>query len=858
MDGGFRAEFRQDPAEACRAYGLDALAEELGPSARAIQTLEVRESRSSLAGVVMAIAVEGVGVAELEGLLGRGLHGHAHAAAVKALSAHGMHVPRGEVSRLAPGAISGRGAAHLVRGASAVAAGEAGPGGAPGAPTREVASSPGESAAGPGGPAGGEVARWPDTPSGAGGGTGRPVTAAVQPAGSGIAPGQGGAVASGVSAGAAAAVPGAGVQAVSEAAPGGMTAAPTALLESPRLQMPAAARALLVHGQADPRLVSVLSSAVAHHTLRVGVIESITDPVHAQAIEIMSVDGQPVGPGNVAARDLITEIAALDPAVRPSEIGTPWPIQSQGFFTDAAYQDRLHLGFVSQTEYEPPSAQAGADLAGGAGGGPVAATPAAAGLAHAVDQALATPAPPAAQAGESAATQSGNGARGGAASAAAKPSAGAAHELAAQAAPAAPTNPDFGSPRAHAAFEAAKGELGVPYLWGGTSPKTGFDCSGLMQWAYRKGGVDLPRVAEDQARVGTPVDMSHLREGDLVFFQDSTGYIHHVGMYVGNHRFLHAPHTGDVVRYSDLRETYWTQQFAGGRHVVPLSAPTNGASAGVRVAAPAGAGAAGVAPALRDAEAATAGAVRVAVAPEPPPQPRTAVFKALERQERSFHRHTVHFLAAVKPEPGSPLYGQVGTQTPGLSAAQAIQGAAVQPQAAGPGAAVDQQPSARAADDLPTPSGGSISVRSSLLTGGQEKFVARLAQLTGLNPRVVAAWALAEESGGAAQAREAAGNFNWLNIGYFDSGAGRIAFDRAFADPVSAAEQAARFLQGKWGGASSSIRAILNNVGATPEQQLAGIANSNWASSHYGGGANLRGTYDLLREMQVTRSSRTP
>jgi hypothetical protein len=144
-------------------------------------------------------------------------------------------------------------------------------------------------------------------------------------------------------------------------------------------------------------------------------------------------------------------------------------------------------------------------------------------------------------------------------------------------------------------------------------------------------------------------------------------------------------------------------------------------------------------------------------------------------------------------------------------------------------------------------------VNSSRLTGGQQKFAARLAELTGLDPRVVSAWELAEESGGAAQTREAQGNFNWLNIGYFDSGAGRIAFDKAFSDPVSAAEQTARFLKGTWGGASSSIRAILSTVGQSAQKQMMAIANSDWASSHYGGGVNLRGTYDELSDLKVTR-----
>jgi hypothetical protein len=152
------------------------------------------------------------------------------------------------------------------------------------------------------------------------------------------------------------------------------------------------------------------------------------------------------------------------------------------------------------------------------------------------------------------------------------------------------------------------------------------------------------------------------------------------------------------------------------------------------------------------------------------------------------------------------------------------------------------------------PAGGAISVTSSLLTSGQQKFAGRLAELTGLDPRVISAWELAEESGGAAAGRQAAGNFNWLNIGYFDSGAGAIAFDQAFRDPVAAAEQTANFLKGKWGGASTGIRAIMNSVGQDPQAQISAIANSGWASSGYSGGANLRATYDELSGIQVSRA----
>jgi hypothetical protein len=142
-----------------------------------------------------------------------------------------------------------------------------------------------------------------------------------------------------------------------------------------------------------------------------------------------------------------------------------------------------------------------------------------------------------------------------------------------------------------------------------------------------------------------------------------------------------------------------------------------------------------------------------------------------------------------------------------------------------------------------------------LLTSGQQVFAARLAQLTGLDPRVISAWELAEESGGYAQTREAHGNFNWLNIGYFDSGPGAIAFDKAFTDPTTAAEQTANFLKGKWGGASSGIRGILDVVRQSPQAQMTAIANSGWASSGYNGGANLEATYRELADIQIVAAS---
>jgi len=88
-----------------------------------------------------------------------------------------------------------------------------------------------------------------------------------------------------------------------------------------------------------------------------------------------------------------------------------------------------------------------------------------------------------------------------------------------------------------------------------------------MQWAYAQVGVSLPRTADDQFMVGVPIARNALRAGDLVFFQDTYGYIFHVGMYDDADRFIHAPHTGDVVKFSSLTEPYYASRFAGGRRV---------------------------------------------------------------------------------------------------------------------------------------------------------------------------------------------------------------------------------------------------------------------------------------------------
>ncbi len=109
---------------------------------------------------------------------------------------------------------------------------------------------------------------------------------------------------------------------------------------------------------------------------------------------------------------------------------------------------------------------------------------------------------------------------------------------------------------------------GTPYVWGGAKPG-GFDCSGLLYYAFGQQGVSLPRVAEDQARVGTYVPQSQLQPGDAVFFADSSGYIHHMGLYIGGGKMIAAPRTGDVVKITDITTRYYASQYAGARRYSP-------------------------------------------------------------------------------------------------------------------------------------------------------------------------------------------------------------------------------------------------------------------------------------------------
>lgn len=103
--------------------------------------------------------------------------------------------------------------------------------------------------------------------------------------------------------------------------------------------------------------------------------------------------------------------------------------------------------------------------------------------------------------------------------------------------------------RINTVLNTAKSFLGTPYVYGGSSPETGFDCSGLTQYSFKKAGISIPRVSYEQAKAGIAVPRSQIRVGDLVAFNSP---VSHVGIYVGDGKFIHSPHTGDVVKYTKL------------------------------------------------------------------------------------------------------------------------------------------------------------------------------------------------------------------------------------------------------------------------------------------------------------------
>jgi cell wall-associated NlpC family hydrolase len=693
-DPTLRARFRRDPVAASREAGLESVAHEMAlGGGKAMDTLDVRESRSSLAGVLMAAALEGVGVYDFS----------------KDLVPHLEGIPDsvGQVlSRVNLPAL-------------------------PGVATAQAAQPSGQDA--------GEFKA--------------------------ISPQQAGEIGA-------------------EGTGGSPSPETLALLENRHVALDANGIADLKAGKMDPRVVSVLSTISQDHSVSVSATisdhdkltsgGSVSNHFYGRAFDIATVDGQPVGPGNEAARELAESLSQLDPSIRPSEIGSPWALSGAAYFSDAAHQNHIHVGFDDPIGggWQPPEEAAapvpaadtpqdfgdgsdggdssddssdGGDEPGGledpggdtdeeadaesdggdgeeddsvsddpsdeqeddegssdesdegvdgdhddssdssdgsddtvdsgsgsddgsdsgAGGDPgidlgevdgsypgddapkqelaawmgsaaekrglpaelpVMASLVESGLQNVdhgdadsvgffqmrvgiwnkgdyagypeqaelqlkwfLDQAAAVKAQRIAS-GKPVDDPGSYGdwiadverpaeqyrgryqlrleeARGLLKAGAGSGSPGSGDGALEQVDALAPSGDSQAGPRALTAVAQAKKELGTPYVWGGSSPQTGFDCSGLVQWAYAKAGITIPRTSEQQilASNGKPVDRSHLLAGDLVFFRNSSGDVHHVGISLGGDKFINAPHTGDVVKVASLKESYYAQEFAGGR-----------------------------------------------------------------------------------------------------------------------------------------------------------------------------------------------------------------------------------------------------------------------------------------------------
>jgi cell wall-associated NlpC family hydrolase len=124
-----------------------------------------------------------------------------------------------------------------------------------------------------------------------------------------------------------------------------------------------------------------------------------------------------------------------------------------------------------------------------------------------------------------------------------------------------------GSGKATAIIATAKKYIGVPYVWGGSTP-SGFDCSGLVQYVFKQHGITLNRTTKTQYQQGTFVKKSNLQPGDLVFFQNTyTAGISHVGIYIGSGEFIHAS-SSQGVTISSLSNSYWSSHYYGARRVL--------------------------------------------------------------------------------------------------------------------------------------------------------------------------------------------------------------------------------------------------------------------------------------------------
>ncbi len=120
----------------------------------------------------------------------------------------------------------------------------------------------------------------------------------------------------------------------------------------------------------------------------------------------------------------------------------------------------------------------------------------------------------------------------------------------------------------------ARNLIGINYKYGGSQPSTGFDCSGYVRHVFSQmAGLSLPHNALAMSRLGKKITPDELKPGDLVFFNTLKRSFSHVGIYVGNNRFIHAPSSGGGVEVASMQDRYWTQRFNGARRLLILQLP---------------------------------------------------------------------------------------------------------------------------------------------------------------------------------------------------------------------------------------------------------------------------------------------
>ncbi len=131
-----------------------------------------------------------------------------------------------------------------------------------------------------------------------------------------------------------------------------------------------------------------------------------------------------------------------------------------------------------------------------------------------------------------------------------------------------PYRPTGQVPERQQIIAAARDMLGVPYRYGGTSPTRGFDCSGLVQYVYSQAGIEVPRTTGEQYRAAMPIKRQALRPGDVVFFRThGRRFVTHVGIYLGEGEFIHAPSSGKQVSIDSLQDDYWRRHYTSGGRI---------------------------------------------------------------------------------------------------------------------------------------------------------------------------------------------------------------------------------------------------------------------------------------------------